>query len=200
MPLYNGTIVSDHEKTFLEQGSKHQECLTHVSRYAKGVAELEPDKEWAGRMQEWIKEAIGRRNETVAEGGEKIENSDELKKKFHDILVKADSEFRDSPPAEGLRDAYNLFKRMQDKPGDYLLFLDDLTVPPTNNDAERAGRKFKRKAHQVMAFRSMDGVVYFCDGLTVIESLRAQGKNVYNEVALIFNDSMPKERSEKKTA
>ena len=43
-----------------------------------------------------------------------------------------------------------------------VLFLLDPSVPPTNNLAERMGRKFKRKAHQVMSFRSQSGVDYFC--------------------------------------
>ncbi len=39
---------------------------------------------------------------------------------------------------------------MESDKQDYVLFLQDPTVVPTNNEAERAGRYFKRKASQVM--------------------------------------------------
>ena len=39
---YNGTLVSDHEAALIKHGERHQECLAHVKRYAKGEAENEP--------------------------------------------------------------------------------------------------------------------------------------------------------------
>ena len=56
--------------------------------------------------------------------------------------------------------------------------------------AERCARKFKRKAHQVMAFRSQKGVDYFCDGLTVMETLKAKGEDLYQAVMARFNQGM----------
>ena len=47
---------------------------------------------------------------------------------------------------------------MSEDKEEYVLFLRNPSVPPTNNLAERNGRQFKRKAHQVMAFRSREGV------------------------------------------
>ena len=73
------------------------------------------------------------------------------------------------PPSDYYLDGYNTFKRIKEDFEDYVLFLRDITVPPTNNIAERMGRKFKRKAHQVMSFRSMSGLEYFCDGLSIME-------------------------------
>ena len=70
----------------------------------------------------------------------------------------------------------------------YVLFLRDPSVPPTNNLAERMGRKFKRKAHQVMSFRSQEGADRFCDGLSITESIKAQGGNLFNEVTERFNN------------
>ena len=103
--------------------------------------------------------------------------------------------FTYEPPEDNLKDGYNLFKRIYEAPDDYTLFLNDITIPPTNNDAERAGRKFKRKAHQVMAFRSQEYVEYYCDGLTVIQSLKAQGLNVYDRIAEIFRRQTPKKKT-----
>jgi len=38
-----------------------------------------------------------------------------------------------------------------------------------------------------MGFRSMEGVNYFCDGLSVIQTLKLNGKNLYDEVISRFN-------------
>ena len=78
-------------------------------------------------------------------------------------------------------------ERMEESPEEYVLFLRDPGVPPTNNTAERYGRKFKRKAHQVMSFRSQLGVDRFCDGLTITESIKEQGGNLFEGVTKRFN-------------
>lgn len=78
-------------------------------------------------------------------------------------------------------------ERMEESPEEYVLFLRDPGVPPTNNTAERYGRKFKRKAHQVMSFRSQLGVDRFCDGLTITESIKEQGGNLFDGVMERFN-------------
>lgn len=44
-----------------------------------------------------------------------------------------------------------------------------------------------------MAFRSQEGVNYFCDGLTIIESLRASKENVYDSLSTILNKGMESE-------
>lgn len=195
VPLFSGTIVSDHERVFLDKGKRHQECLTHVKRYSKGASELEPDKKWSEMMQEWISRAVHARNESRREELDAVKNAAKLEKEFHDILETARKEFEYEPPEDNLKDGYNLFKRIYEAPDDYTLFLNDITIPPTNNDAERAGRKFKRKAHQVMAFRSQEYVEYYCDGLTVIQSLKAQGLNVYDRIAEIFRRQTPKKKT-----
>ena len=51
----------------------------------------------------------------------------------------------------------------------------------------RYARKFKRKAHQVMSFRSQKGLERFCDGLSVTESIKAEGGSVFKGVAARFN-------------
>lgn len=47
---YSGTLVSDHEASLIKHGERHQECLAHVKRYAKGEAENEPEKTWGVKL------------------------------------------------------------------------------------------------------------------------------------------------------
>ena len=104
-----------------------------------------------------------------------------------EIIRTAKEEYEYEPPSKYYKEGYNTYKRMEEAPEDYILFLRDTRVPPTNNIAERAGRKYKRKVHQVMSFRSQDGSNRFCDGLTIMETIKAQGGNLFEEVAERFN-------------
>lgn len=185
--LYQGTIISDHESTFLNYGTRHQECLVHVERYLRSSIENEPEREWNQQMLDWIRAAIHYRNgvqEDVADENQVAE----FEAGYDSIIEKAREEYEYEPPNEYFRDGYNLYKRMEADKEDYLLFLHDLSVDPTNNLAERNGRKFKRKATQVMGFRSMNGVTYFCDGLSVIQTLKIKGENLYDAVTSRFNN------------
>ena len=52
--------------------------------------------------------------------------------------------------------------------------------------SERLLRILKRKAAQVMTFRSDEGLEYLCDSLGVVASLRTQGGSLYDKVAAKF--------------
>ena len=80
---------------------------------------------------------------------------------------------------------------MEEYKANHLLFLYDGRVPYTNSLSERLLRIFKRKEHQVMTFRSFEGLEYLCDALSIIASLREQGKNLYKEVSGIFERKNP---------
>ena len=188
---YEGNFVSDHETALAKHGRKHQECMTHMDRYVKSAMENEPEKAWPGEMHDWISESVSYWND-VKEGGKEYDSceAERLIGKFMEILKKAGEEYEYEPPSKYNREGYNTYKRMAEDPEEYVLFLRDTSVPPSNNIAERFARKFKRKAHQVMSFRSQDGVNRFCDGLSVIESVRAEGNNLFEEIVARFNHSI----------
>lgn len=187
--FYEGTLIHDHEAAFQSYGSRRQECLVHVERYLRSSMENEPGLTWNRQMLEWIKEAIHYRN-SIPEGGEaEPEKIEELVLRYEMILEKAKEEYEYEPPGDYFRDGYNLSKRMTEDKEDYLLFLYNPSIPPTNNAAENAARKYKRKNAQVMCFRSEEGRDYFCDGLSVMESMKADGENLYKGVLGRFNQA-----------
>ena len=191
LEVFGGTLVSDHEASLIKHGSIHQECLSHVKRYALSSDENEPGKTWGLKTAEWIKRTVGwwddvhGEKETYDAG-----RAEGFIEELREILRCAKDEYEYEPPSKYYKDGYNLYHRMEEDFDDYVLFLRDINVPPTNNLAERCARKFKRKAAQVMAFRSQAGVDYFCDGLSVMESLRAQGCNVFDEISQRFNQNL----------
>lgn len=188
LEFYDGILVSDHEAAIIKHGSKRQECLAHIKRYMQGSIENEKDKTWSSEMLEWIKEAVKYWN-LVNSGEEEYDKkkAEELILKYDEIIQKAQEEYEYVPPTDYYKDGYNTYIRMRDDKESYILFLRDPSVPPTNNLAERSGRRYKRKNAQVMSFRSEKGSVYYCDGLSIMESIKAGGGNLYNEIVARFN-------------
>lgn len=190
LEFYDGILVSDHESALIKHGSKNQECMAHIKRHIINSIENEKGLTWNTMMKEWIRDAVTYWNEIHDGGKEAPEKAAELDRRYDEIMSTAGSEYEYEPPSEYFKEGYNLYKRMAEEKERYTLFLYDPSVEPDNNLAERCARKFKRKAAQVMCFRSQDGVDWFCDGLSIIQSLKAAGKNLYESVTERFNTSL----------
>ena len=190
LEFYDGILVSDHEASLIKHGSKNQECMAHIKRYVMGSMENEKGLTWNRMMKEWIKDTAIYWN-GIHDGGEEApEKVAELDRRYDEIMATAKSEYEYEPPSEYFKEGYNLYKRMAEEKERYTLFLHNPSVEPNNNLAERCARKFKRKAAQVMCFRSQDGVDWFCDGLSIIQSIKAAGKNLYESVTERFNTGL----------
>lgn len=190
LEFYDGILISDHEAALIKHGSQNQECMAHIKRYLINSIENEKGLTWNTMMKEWIKDAVIYWNEIHDGGEEEPERAAGLLQRYDEIIAKAKEEYEYEPPSEYYKDGYNLYKRMEEEKERYTLFLQDPAVEPDNNLAERCARKFKRKAAQVMCFRSQDGVDRFCDGLSVIQSIKAAGKNIYEAVTERFNTGL----------
>ncbi|MDT3705176.1 MAG: transposase [Thermincola sp.] len=184
---YQGILVHDHDRTFYNYGSGHQECLVHVLRYLKDSMENEPGLKWNGEMRKLIQEMIHRRNSLEAEADIDPDKLAELKAGFREILDIAREEYEYEPPSDYYKDGYNLFMRMEKYMENHILFLHDKRVPADNNMSERLLRIYKRKQKQVMSFRSFGGLDYLCQSMSVMALLRAQNVNFYKSVVAIFN-------------
>ena len=190
LEFYDGILISDHEASLTKHGSQNQECMAHVKRHVIGSIENEKGLTWNTLMKEWIKDAFTYWNDVHNGGAEAPGKVAELDRRYDEIMARAKSEYEYEPPGEYYKDGYNLYRRMAEEKERYTLFLHDPSVEPDNNLAERCARKFKRKAAQVMCFRSQDGADWFCDGLSIIQSIKAAGKNLYESVTERFNTGL----------
>jgi len=189
---YQHTLVHDHDKTFFSYGGDHQGCHDHILRYLKDSMENEPNLKWNVQMRELIQEMIHFRKHLDPDDKRHPDEIDPsrvagLEARYDDVLNAAKDEYEDEPPSKYYMDGYNLYKRLDEYKRHYLLFLHDRRVPYSNSLSERLLRIVKRKAHQVMAFRSFDGLWYLCDSLGIIASLRSHGSNLYRSSGEIFD-------------
>ena len=81
----------------------------------------------------------------------------------------------------------NLLERLWGWREAVLGFLFDLSLPFTNNEAERSVRMSKVKAKVSGGFRSQEGVVVFCRLRSYTQTCAKQGMNVLQCIRSIFS-------------
>ena len=184
---YLGILVHDHESTFYNYGTNHQECLAHVLRYLKDSMENETDRVWSSQMHSLIREMIHYRSRIPESDSPDPEVVSRYEERYREILSKAKKEYDDVPPGDYYRDGYNLYKRMDEYRENHLLFLHNMKVPATNNEAERLLRKYKRKQAQAVSFRSQSNLDYLCQCMSMLAFMRRnENSNLFDKVSEIF--------------
>lgn len=184
---YQGILVHDHEATFLRYGTDHQECLAHILRYLKDSIANEADRTWNKKMRPLLQEMIHYRNSLEPGTGCDADKVCEYERRYQEILGKAKEEYEYIPPNEYYKEGYNLYLRMEANMSHHLLFLHDHRVPPTNNEAERLLRGYKRKQVQAVSFRSQESIDYLCQCMSMLVMMRKKEEtNLFDRVSQIF--------------
>lgn len=175
---YQGILVHDHDRTFYNYGSNHQECLAHILRYLKDSMSNEPDRTWNKEMYSLLREMIHYRNGVPSDEKPDTMVVAKLEERYRKILQKAKEEYDYIPASKYYKDGYNLYIRLDKYMSNHLLFLNDLRVPTTNNIAERLLRNFKRKQQQAVTFRSKDSIDYLCQCMSMLIEMRQKKESI----------------------
>jgi hypothetical protein len=140
--VHDRYTVYDHE-TF--EHITHQLCCAHLLRDLAAAGETYSEAIWPGQIAGALRSLIHATN-LAREAGHDSIDPDERAKQMHllrqGVLVglSATTGQGDKP---GENKARLLLEAFRDRAGDILRFVDDLTVPPTSNDAERGLRPSK---------------------------------------------------------
>src|SRR5450830_366325 len=197
-----GIVVHDHWKPYYTmRGVLHALCNAHHLRELKALVEIEKE-DWARKMQRllrlachaanrarerkvplrpWIIACFERQYDAiVAEGMAFHEKQTPLAR----ATTKGGGKRRGRAPR---RIGHNLLVRFQTRKEDTLRFLNDPSVPFSNNQAERDGRMMKLRQKISGGFRSLTGASDFATIRSFISTARKQGWNTIE--ALIGNPS-----------
>ena len=168
----------------------HGVCNFHTTRELKALFEID-NEEWAGKMRvilldAWKLTRKARKQDKKAVDPEDIIAIEErfyacLKKAiaFHESLpLFAPPGAKNKPGRQKRRRGYNLCLRLLRLADCVLLFLHDLTVPFSNNEAERDLRMTKVRQKVSGCFRTVQGLKDFCTLRSIIETARKQGWDV----------------------
>jgi transposase len=170
LPLFKGTMVHDFWASYFRYSSGHAVCNAHVLRELKGISENYGQK-WSELLHALIQEinevVEGTREHSNALSDEQITDFEE---RYHQVIemgVQENPITRSSDPIvkrgrKKQSKAKNLLDRCHHYQKEILLFMHDLSIPFSNNQAERDIRMVKLQQKISGTFRSDEGASCFC--------------------------------------
>jgi transposase len=194
-PHFQGRAMRDRWKSYDHYPCAHSLCGAHLLRDCTYVEEQE-QQEWAGQMHDLLLSMVAAAEEWRLRGAKAVpgEERDEWIAQYFDLLA---SGFAAQPPfsaeqvpkQQGRRKqsaAKNLLDDLLRRAEQVLAFLDDLSIPFTNNQAERDLRMVKVQQKIAGTFRSEDGATAFCRLRSYLSTMRKQGHAMLAALAAVF--------------
>jgi transposase len=182
LPVFKGTAIHDHWKSYYHYLCAHAECNAHHLRHLQWLFE-DLGYEWAGEMICLLLRIKRHIDLSRAFDADSLpqEAIEEYECAYRKILAAARE--IESPHIESKRMANRLTEYEQES----LLFMYDFDVPFTNNLAERDIRMPKLKQKISGGFRSEDGADAFARIRGFVSTAIKRGKNIYDGLVAVFN-------------
>jgi transposase len=200
LPQYQGRVMHDRWHSYDQYCCQHSVCGAHLLRDCLFVAEHEKRP----RAQS-MHELLLRMSETAAawraQGAQALPQAerDGLVLQYFEILQQGFAEhFALAPPPDLTgkkpgRPKQSASKKLLDallsRAEQVLAFLDDLSIPFTNNQAERDLRMVKVQQKISGTFRSDQGATAFCTIRSYLSTMRKQGRSMLAALAAVFEDA-----------
>jgi transposase len=198
LPDYAGTIVHDGLTTYDRMGqATHAQCGAHLIRHLKAVGETPAFTAWTTAMIALLVEANTLAQAALAAGHTNLDavTADRIETRYTQILADAFNLLPVGPPpartytaiwSVAQRAAWNLAVRMEVGIDQVLRYIDDTSVPFTNNLAERSLRMVKIHDKISGTFRSADGAQAFVTIRSYIQTAAAHGHNRLDVLHQLF--------------
>ena len=188
---YHGILVHDCWSPYWKlSGVTHQLCCAHILRELNGVTENAPEQKWASEFAELLLK-MKRSKERAIEQGKDALGSSTLKKysECYDEIIKLAYEENPVPEKKpGKRGKpkrgkiLSLIDRLFKYKGEVCLFLNDLSVPFDNNQAERDIRNVKIKTKVSGFFKTFEGANNYLKIMSFVGTAKKLGKSAYEAV------------------
>jgi len=187
-----GVVVHDHWKPYYTMdGVQHALCNAHHLRELKALIDIEHE-EWARKLQRLLRRACHAANLARERGITLKPQLIDLFDRSYDAILNEGLVYHEGLSAlqrdkttkrrgrKARRTGHNLLARLHARKEDTLRFLYDLTVPFTNNQAERDVRMMKLRQKISGGFRTLEGAQDFATIRSFISTARKQGWNIIN--------------------
>ncbi len=195
-PRFRGRAMHDRWKSYDGYLCAHSLCAAHVVRELTYLAEHE-QQEWAAEMKDLLLSMHDAAQEWREHGAHRLPSAerDEWVAQYFAILMQGYGAQPSSPapasptPKRGQPKqsaAKNLLDDLLRRAEQVLAFLDDLSIPFTNNQAERDLRMVKVQQKMAGTFRSEDGATAFCRIRSYLSTMRKQGQRLLAALAAVF--------------
>lgn len=189
LPDYDGTVVHDGLTVYDHMANAaHAQCGAHLIRHLKAVGETPAFAAWTTAMIELLAEANLLAQAAAAAGQADLDAAvaDGIEDRYRAILTDAFDLLPPGVPPRRRhmggwnihqRAAWNLATRLDRDIDQVLRYIDDTTVPFTNNLAERSLRMVKIHDKISGTFRSNEGAEAFAAIRSYIQTAAKHGQN-----------------------
>jgi len=201
LPRYGGRTIHDRLSSYDRYPCAHSVCGAHLLRDCLLVAEQDQQL-WAQAMYELLVRMCETAERWRFKGAQALPKAerDGLVLQYFEILQQGFAAHRmlappqttPAPKKPGRRkqdDAKNLLDAFLKRAEQVLAFLDDLSVPFTNNQAERDLRMIKVQQKISGTFRSEQGATAFCVIRSYLSTMRKQGRSMLASMTAVFEGS-----------
>ena len=172
-----------HEVVMYHFGTHHGECIVHVTRHCRKTA-ADTGNDWPERLAGMLSDANARKRELQETGATEMPPGE-----LGAFIARYESIVADGlEQCEGTRHQWAkkkeaaFLRRLRDYEAQHLLFLTNFAVDWSNNVSERDLRKAKRHSKVTGGFRDDRGMEAYCIALTVTETMRRRGIDVWEGI------------------
>ncbi len=188
---YRGRLISDFYQSYVALSCPHQFCGAHLLRELT-FAQQVLGQAWAGSLKELIEQMVSCCHSAREVGRASVENATMLQEQFDALVAQGLEQVplpqrrqgRRGRPAKGK--VRCLLERLRDYREQYLAFLFDLSLPFTNNEAERDLRMLKVKGKISGCFRTVGGAEVFCRLRSYLLTCQKQGMALLDCLRSVF--------------
>jgi transposase len=171
LPDFRGRLIHDEFGPYWTYGREHVLCNAHHARELVFAAEQE-HQPWAIRVKTLLERANRRRQD----------HGPLTPRQVHHYLEQYRRLLSDASPPPGSK-AHSLRRRLLNFERQTLAFLNDPSIPFTNNQAEQDLRMMKVQQKISGSFRTFEGARLFACLRSYIATLRKQRKSVWDGLA-----------------
>lgn len=183
---YEGILIHDHETSMYNFGKGHGECNVHLLRYLKKNTE-ESKNRWSEELSGLLTEMNREKKRLMSEHKWFAMSEIEVYEKQYDKIIKRGyKENKKTASQYAGEEELALLNRLVKYKANHLLFIHDSRVPFDNNMSERDLRKCKNRQKMAGGFRTQEGHKMYCRILSVIETCKRRGENIFQKIKSII--------------
>lgn len=200
-PHFHGRAMHDRWASYDRYACAHSLCGAHLLRDCLCVAEQEKQS-WAQSMFDLLLAMHKAAEHWQNQGAKAIpqaQRDDWTARYFETLASGLSMHAAQAPPIDGMKPkktgrkkqdaSKNVLDALLYRAENVLYFLDDLSVPFTNNQAERDLRMIKVQQKISGTFRSTEGATAFCIIRSYLSTMRKQGRSMLGAMAAVFADT-----------
>ncbi len=194
LTLYRGCLMSDFYSSYVRLSCSHQFCGAHLLRELTFAHEA-LEQSWAGSLKVLMEQMVSACHDARSHSKERVDTATALVSAFRCLVAEG---LANNPlpvpkrtgrgrPSKGK--VRCLLERLRDYESSYLAFVFDLSLPFTNNEAERDLRMVKVKAKVSGCFRTVLGASVFCGLRSYVLTCQKQAMALLDCLRSVFAGS-----------